>query len=70
MPYPHQIFQPMVQFSITIISQVLGLENDQSVDELTLGFLFTFCVLNEFVQVPNFNFVEYLAKTIILSCCI
>ena len=49
---------------ITIISQVLGLENDQSIDELTLGLLFTICVPDELVQVPKFNFVEYLGKAI------
>ena len=49
---------------ITIISQVLGLENDQSIDELTLGLLFSICVPDESVPVPRFKFVEYLEDLI------
>ena len=66
-PYPLQIFHPMVQFAITIINQVLGLKSDQSIDELTLGFLFTICVPNELVQVPKFNLLNTWKKLFIFN---
>ena len=58
MPYPWHISHPKVQISITIISQVLGLESDQSIDELTLGFLVTVCIPEESCHVSKYNFVE------------
>lgn len=60
--YPSYIFLPRVQSVITIASQVLDLENDQFVDELILGFMFSSCVTND--SGTKFKFVEYLEKAI------
>lgn len=40
-PYPSHIFFPKFQFVITIVCQVLGMENDQSIYELILGFIYS-----------------------------
>ena len=44
LPFPSQIFIPRVESTITIVSQVLGPANDQYVDELTLGLLFSILI--------------------------
>ena len=64
MPYPSHIFQSKVQSTIAIINQVLSVENDQVIDDLILGFIFSICVPNESVLVPKDNLAEYLEKLI------
>lgn len=61
--YPSHIFTPRVQYMITMVSQVLSLDNDQSVGEVALGFLLSIYHSKNSLVI-KFKFVEFLAEEI------
>ena len=61
--FPTSIFNCEVQFVVTILSQILGLENDRSINEIIIGFLVTMCSIEE-NQAPQLQVVEFLDEAI------
>jgi len=65
LPYNVNIFKDEVQLVMSIVSQVLGLDDDMHVNEVILGFLLSICLIDhETHLVRCFNLDEYLAEVI------
>ena len=65
LPYNVNIFKDEVQLVMSIVSQVLGLDDDKHVNEVILGFLLSISSTDhESNSVHCFNLDEYLAEVI------
>ena len=65
LPYPVHIFKDEVQLFVSLVCQVLGLDDDCHVNEVILGFLLKISSLSSKSQsVPVFSLDEYLAEAI------
>ena len=60
--FPSSILNLEVQSIVTVLSQILGLENNRSVNEVILVFLITMGSTKE-RHVPQFQVVEFLIET-------
>ena len=68
LPYPVHIFKNEVQLVVSLVCQVLGLDEDCHVDDVILGFLLRISSLSSDSQsIPVFNLDEYLAEAIHLQ---
>ena len=64
-PDPVHIFKNEVQLVVSLVCQILGLDDDCRVSEVILGFLLKISSLGSESQlVPVFNLDEYLAEAI------
>ena len=67
-PYHVRIFRDEVQLVVSLVCQVMGLDDDCHVNEVILGFLLKISSLgSESQSIPVFNIDEYLAETIHLQ---
>ena len=65
LPYPMHIFKNEVQLVVSLVCQILGLDDDCRVSEVILGVLLKISSLgSESQSVPVFILDEYLAKAI------
>ena len=68
LPYPVHIFKNEVQLVISLVCQVLGLDDDFHVGDVILGFLLRISSLSlDSQSIPVFNLDEYLAEAIHLQ---
>ena len=68
LPYPVHIFKNEVQLVVSLVCQILGLDDDCCVGEVILGFLLKIRSLgSESQSVPVFSIDEYLAEAIHLQ---
>ena len=64
-PYPMHMFKSEVQLVISLVCQVLGLDEDCHVGEVILGFLLRMnSSVSESQSTPAFSLDEYLAESI------
>jgi hypothetical protein len=57
------IFKTKVQIVVTMLSQILGLENDRTITKVILGFLLTMDSTNE-KKIPQIQVAKFLSETI------
>ena len=68
LPYPVHIFKSEVQLVISLVCQILGMDDDCHVSEVILGFLLRISSLSsESQSIPVFSLDEYLAEAIHLQ---
>ena len=68
LPYPVHIIKDEVQLVVSLVCQILGLDDDCRVNEVILGFLLKISSLgSESQSVPMFSLDEYLAEAIHLQ---
>ena len=68
LPYPVHIFKNEVQLVVSLVCQILGLDDDCHVGEVILGFLLKISSLGyESQSIPVFSLDEYLAEAIYLQ---
>ena len=65
LPYPVHIFKNEVQLVVSLVCQILGLDDDCRVGEVILGFLLKISSLgSESQSIPVFSLDEYLAESV------
>ena len=65
LPYNVNIFKKYVQLVMSLVSQILGLDDDIHINEVVLGFLLSISLVDpESHFIHCFNLDEYLAKAI------
>ena len=60
-PYDISLFSETIQDVLSLLSQILGLENDKSVTEVMVG---TVCLISQSVKEFTLNFDQYLVDKI------
>ena len=60
-PYDISIFSETLQVVFSLLSQILGLENDKSITEVMVG---TIYLVSQFVKKFNLSFDQYLVERI------
>ena len=60
-PYDRSLFSEPLQATFSILSQILGLEDDSKVTEIMVGVI---CLVSKSSKEVNLNFDQYLAERI------